>query len=586
MINMDRIRKLIPIGTVLIITSITLIPLFNNSFFTIHDNQHIARLFLLDKGLKQGILYPRWVDIMGFGYGYPLFNFYPPLTYYVAEFFHLIGFTFLNSLKLMLVVATFAGAIGTYFLSKKFMNTTLSIVSSIFFAFFSYRALTLYVRGAFAEFLAMSLFPIVLFSIVHLKEKPTVYRSSLFGFVLGLLIIAHPLIAFPSVFFIAFFLMFNFLLSKQKKLFAVYSVLGTILSLCLSAFFWLPSMLERKFTMTDSILLTELASYKIHFIHVFQFWYSPWGYGASLDGPVDGISFQLGKLYILLSALSVLMCLIYLIYKRNRIDASIKNYLIFLMFLVISIFMTTTYSKTIWSSVKFLGYLQFPWRFLSFTSLFIAVCMGYGFTFFEKILKGKSFLKPFRIVMYILVLLLLITIHGKYFKPQKTVTFNETLSTSFKEIAWRVSRRTFEFIPKDVRTIKSEYNTTIPGIAESEISRIPFSILNGSGNIQVLQNRFNKKKFKIDALSKMDFRLHTFSFPGWKAYINNKEALIDDNNGLRLITIDVPKGESLVEFRFEDTLPRIIGSLLSLLGGSFIIALLLKSFILQLKEKH
>ena len=71
----------------IIITALAIVGLLNNQYFSIHDDQHIARLYLLDQAIRQGDLYPRWVGGLGFNFGYPLFNFYPPLIYYVAEFF-------------------------------------------------------------------------------------------------------------------------------------------------------------------------------------------------------------------------------------------------------------------------------------------------------------------------------------------------------------------------------------------------------------------------------------------------------------------------------------------------------------------
>src|SRR5438552_2375130 len=92
---------------ILIITVPAFSSLLNNFFFSMHDDEHIARLYLLDKGLHQGYLYPRWVDFLGFNFGYPLFNFYPPLVYYVGEFFHLFGFSLIWSVKLTFMLGFF-----------------------------------------------------------------------------------------------------------------------------------------------------------------------------------------------------------------------------------------------------------------------------------------------------------------------------------------------------------------------------------------------------------------------------------------------------------------------------------------------
>lgn len=120
----------------LIITILAVSGLFNNQYFSIHDDQHITRLYLLDQAIRQGNLYPRWVDSLGFNFGYPLFNFYPPLIYYVAEAFHLMGFNLLWSLKLMIVTGTILSSVGIYLLGKRFFDKKTGLLASVFFYIF------------------------------------------------------------------------------------------------------------------------------------------------------------------------------------------------------------------------------------------------------------------------------------------------------------------------------------------------------------------------------------------------------------------------------------------------------------------
>src|SRR3989344_5903619 len=60
-------------------------PLLHNTFFPLHDYTHVARLSEMHRALVDGYLPVRWSKNLGFGYGMPLFNFYAPLFYYVAE---------------------------------------------------------------------------------------------------------------------------------------------------------------------------------------------------------------------------------------------------------------------------------------------------------------------------------------------------------------------------------------------------------------------------------------------------------------------------------------------------------------------
>ena len=61
---------------IVIIASIAIsLPLASPGLFQIHDDQQTARLFLFDQALKAGQFPVRWVDGLGFGFGYPLFVF-------------------------------------------------------------------------------------------------------------------------------------------------------------------------------------------------------------------------------------------------------------------------------------------------------------------------------------------------------------------------------------------------------------------------------------------------------------------------------------------------------------------------------
>ena len=51
---------------------------------------HIFRLAELSYLIRGGEFYPRWAPNFFHGYGYPIFNYYAPLVYYVALLFELL----------------------------------------------------------------------------------------------------------------------------------------------------------------------------------------------------------------------------------------------------------------------------------------------------------------------------------------------------------------------------------------------------------------------------------------------------------------------------------------------------------------
>src|SRR5450759_1405597 len=59
---------------------------------------HLLRLILLDRYLAQGVFYARWLPDLTLGFGYPVFSYYGPGSYYIAEALHLLGLGYVQAL--------------------------------------------------------------------------------------------------------------------------------------------------------------------------------------------------------------------------------------------------------------------------------------------------------------------------------------------------------------------------------------------------------------------------------------------------------------------------------------------------------
>src|SRR3989338_11447482 len=104
--------NLVAIMIILFFSVLVSLPLLKSGLFLMHDDQHVARLFVFDEALKATQFPVRWVNGLGFGFGYPLFNFYPPLIYILGEIFHLAGFSFINSIKLVFFSGVFFSGVS------------------------------------------------------------------------------------------------------------------------------------------------------------------------------------------------------------------------------------------------------------------------------------------------------------------------------------------------------------------------------------------------------------------------------------------------------------------------------------------
>src|SRR3990167_10815794 len=87
-------------------------------FYGASDDLHIGWLYQMHQTLMSGKIPPRFVPDLSFGFGYPLFNFVFPLPFYIAEIFHVLGFSLVDSVKALFGVSLVLSAFSFVFLLK------------------------------------------------------------------------------------------------------------------------------------------------------------------------------------------------------------------------------------------------------------------------------------------------------------------------------------------------------------------------------------------------------------------------------------------------------------------------------------
>src|SRR5512147_1964338 len=85
-------------------------------FWGAHDARHaVYFLYEFDKAIHDGVWYPRWAPDFAFGYGYPFFNIYGPLSSYASETFHLAGFDIVTAVKIVFGLSAILAGLSMYF---------------------------------------------------------------------------------------------------------------------------------------------------------------------------------------------------------------------------------------------------------------------------------------------------------------------------------------------------------------------------------------------------------------------------------------------------------------------------------------
>ena len=109
--------------------------------------------------LREGHFIPHWAGNLNALYGYPLFVFTYPLPYYLAAFFHVFGFSFIDSIKCLLITAFIASGLTMYLFLKNEFGEKAAFVGSICYLFSPYHLMDMQFRVDIGETLAFVFLP-------------------------------------------------------------------------------------------------------------------------------------------------------------------------------------------------------------------------------------------------------------------------------------------------------------------------------------------------------------------------------------------------------------------------------------------
>ncbi|RJQ37719.1 hypothetical protein C4559_03220 [Candidatus Microgenomates bacterium] len=536
---------------IVIISIFSILPLFHSGFFPMHDDTQVARVFEMGKALKDGMFPVRWVQDLGYGFGYPIFNFYAPLAYYVGGFFNIIGFDALISTKIMIGVGIISAGFFMYLLAKEFFGKIGGIISSLFYVYAPYHALDLYVRGAVAEIFGYAFLPLAFYGL-YKSSKEKSWRFIVVGSMgFAGVILSHNLTAFMLLpFFILTIFLLVFFNWKDKKFINWNPIFVFIFGIMLSSFYSLPAILEMKYTNIIS-QIGGPSDFHDHFVCLPQLWDSPWMFGGSIRGCIDGLSFRIGKLHILAVFISIIMA-VFSIKKKGIKKESISLILAFLLFLM-SIFLMLDFSKIIWEKIPQMEYIQYPWRYLLFASFASSFMAGSMFFFSKKLIPRLFNYNIFIFSSFAVTILILFYLNFKLFQPQSFNNRTVNDYTNQLELNWRISKISDEYLPISIKKPSVIY----------EINQKPITSIENV-SVKIITNKSQKIIAEINSDKKSNIKLNIAEFPAWRISVDGLTQTFNKTENGLLLTVD--KGKHLVAASYEETPIEKLGNIVTLIG--------------------
>lgn len=497
-----------------------------SGFFYTHDGTfHLIRLMQFYHELTSGQFPVRIATGLAYGYGYPIFNYMYPLIYYVGSFFHHLGLSFGDSMKLLIGTSMIGSIIVFYLWLRCHFDKLPAFIGALFYLYVPYRFLSTYVNGSFGSTLAYVFVPVIFLSIYKVTVSKNQQYLPLLSTSLAGLMLAHNV---SALMFAPVILLYGLILAIQAKLNwkqVGLVIMAALVGLGISGFFVFPALLEAKFVRLG---LGNTVPYSDHWATLGQLLYSKWTYGFSGVNEINRQSFQVGIAQWLVVLCSLVLIFLYLLLKKTIV----KQLAVPLMMLVVfwgTIFMMIEQSDFIWRMVTPLQQIQYPWRLLAVTML------------------ASSYLSAWLIsqkpkILFVLPLVALILFANRnYLRTWEAKRYTDDFYIVDKFLYQGSTDIAWESLPAWVKERPCCFSQTI--------IQSPVELQNTRLNPLIAE----VYRYEIDSDKPTKVNLALLYFPTWQVLVNGQEVKISPTEKYGLIDFYVPTGKSIIAVKIKNT---------------------------------
>jgi hypothetical protein len=539
---------------------------------------HIFRIAELGYSIAAGNPYPRWAPDFYHGYGYPIFNYYAPLIYHLGYLLTL-GRPELAVIgaKLLFILAHVLGSVGAYLLGRRFGGRSGGLLGAIGFSFAPYvQLINPHIRGDLAEVFALACLPWALWAWERVWQDANVSSDGSASFLHALLwtsatFLSHNLTGLSVTVLIGIISVWRWLVGRQGRSLRFALATGVTFVL-LTAFFWLPFLIER-----DAIMLDVAGEghydFHNHFVHLREL--------LAPLGPIDHRSTAIG---VPMSAGPQILAIATggFVLGMGRSRAAVRRHLEalgpYVLLGGLLLWLTTEYSVLVWEHLPGLDYFQFPWRFLG--PLAVALV---------PLLARLARVRRFRWIPALAAGLMLVAgAPGLYpipWTPSMGPITRQAIIEAELQGRWRGTTSTNDFVPATVDMIPGPEPQVIASYKNPPIDRVNRQTLPEGTQVHIVRDAPWINHFEVSTGEAFTLRLFLFDFPGWQATIDGEEVPIELAHPEGFITVRVPEGRHDVVIRFGQTPARTLGWALTglgiLVGVGMVIALRSKRVRLQ-----
>ncbi len=526
----------------------------------------LVRTYELAANLRAGAFPARWMPDAAYGLGYPFFNFYASLPYYIAALLTVLGVDLINAIKLTQTLGMLAAGLAMWLFARRMLPVWGSALAASAYMLAPFHLVNVYVRGdSLSEFWAFAWYPLIFWAVARVIDDGRRAAAIILALALAGLVLTHNVSAMLFAPFIVIYAL-SLLIQRARQSDRVAQdflrgtvslILPALMALAISAWFWLPALGEAGAAQLGE-QTTGYFNYANHFRagNLMQ-------QSLAFDYAVNekGDAFAMGLVQTILVALGSALWL-----ASTRKGGSRFTLWLMLALFALSTFMLTPASAFIWENAPLLKLAQFPWRMLSVQAVFAAVLMG-GI---GRVERGEWQVgsEPFHLPALFSVLLLTWSALAQLPNARLNVQSSDVTPASMQFYEW--------YTGNIGTTIRAEYlpQTALPrpvtGPALMGMQSQAFIAQDGapaSSLASQLQSQSPAQQtWRIQAAQALSIAVPLIYSPSWQAQFNGDSIALAPHVGSGWASLRVPAGEGTLVLSYAGTPLQHIGNGLSLVA--------------------
>ena len=520
---------------------------------------HLYRAAALEHSLRvDNPLWPRYSSGFAYGYGAPLFSFFPPLAYYPASLAHSLGLSFLSGWLLSMSAYTVLAGMGMFLLGRLWTRSDLGgWLAAAAYVYSPYLLFDSVTRGATAELAALAALPFAFYGMTRLAVRG--WRSdfliALAAF--ALFIPLHTVITLHGTALLALYCLFLSWRADDRRSTLMRLALAGGLGLLLTAFYWLPALVER-----DAIKLPLIAEQLGH-IDVTRH-LRPLAEVLAFPQTADptrqnqALPIAIGWIQVILAALATLLSW----------RAPHRRYRSLLLFFWVAlgalVFLNTPLSAWFWQNIPLIGFTQFPWRTLGLASLLLALMSAIG----GCLLWLEFGDRPGKIAAIVATTIGLIL----YATPWTYTLLRDDFAVNSISDVQRFERESGQLT-------LSSYGEYLPVSADASLlgtarlterfaenDAIARLLPSAAVDILAQEWRGTAASLRLESADAQTLVFDWLYVPGWKAAIDGRSVDVFPSTPAGLVALEVPAGQFALRVSLAPTAVQSLAGALSIIG--------------------